>query len=88
MPLSSAFADKQMKLEMILSSKPTARIQIVSAAASGIFLLIATWISTLQIPSIQEMVNSEDSSIRELRDQVTNDLIFLFMSRSNAKRFK
>jgi len=77
-----------MKLEMILSSKPTARIQIVSAAASGIFLLIATWISTLQIPSIQEMVNSEDSSIRELRDQVTNDLIFLFMSRSNAKRFK
>jgi hypothetical protein len=64
-----------MKLKTLLSSKTTARIQIVAVAVPGILLLIATWISTLQIPNIQDMIDSEDSTIRELRDKTTNDLV-------------
>ena len=69
------FADNQMKIKTILSPKTTTRVQIIAAAMAGIFLLIATWTSTLQIPNIQNMIYGEDSLIRELRDQTTNDLV-------------
>jgi hypothetical protein len=64
-----------MKLKTVSSSKTAVRIQIVAAGVSGLSLLLATWISTLQVPCIQHTIDAKDATISKLRDQTTNDLV-------------
>lgn len=64
-----------MRLKTLLSSKTVARTQIIAAVVSAFSLLIATWISTLQIPNMQHMIDDKDSIIEELRDKTTKDLV-------------
>ena len=64
-----------MKLKNPHNLRTAARPQIIAAAISAIFLAIATWMTTLQIPRIEDEINNEETMIKELRHQITKDLV-------------
>ena len=53
----------------------TTGIQITATAVSAIFLAVATWIATLQIPMVEDKISSVDSAVNELRYCTTRDLV-------------
>ena len=74
-------------MKKLLLLKTVYRIQIIIAALSGIFLLLATYISTVQIPVFQKMIDSQESAIMSLRHRVTKDLVQgLYISEIYADR--
>ena len=64
-----------MNLKNLYTPRTPAKLHIYVALVSAFFLAIATYITHLQIPNIQDDINNEDSVINELRHQMTKDLI-------------
>ena len=64
-----------MKIKRLYSPKTAAKPQIIFAAVSAIFLAVATWMTTSHIPKIENKINNEDSMIKEIRHQITKDLV-------------
>jgi len=52
-----------------------AGVRILATAVSAVSLGIATWITTLQTPIVEQEIANLDSSIKELRYQITKDLV-------------
>ena len=63
-----------MKLKNPHTLRTAAISQIIAAVISAIFLTIATWMTTSQIPRIEDEINNEEIMIKELRHQITEGL--------------